>query len=70
MDGMSMTRSMLAAHVKSSSSQKSIPQTLSIDPHAFAATLEAMGRPDLIKDHPQSEVQACGDLRFLDATEH
>jgi ABC-type nitrate/sulfonate/bicarbonate transport system substrate-binding protein len=51
-------------------SKKVIPKDLSIDPQAFAATLEAMRRSELIKDHPQSEVQACVDLRFLDATEH
>jgi ABC-type nitrate/sulfonate/bicarbonate transport system substrate-binding protein len=47
-----------------------LPRDMSIDPQAFAATLEAMRRSGLIKDHPQSEVQACVDLRFLDATEH
>jgi hypothetical protein len=29
-----------------------------------------MRRGELIEDHPQSEVQACVDLRFLDATEY
>ena len=46
-----------------------LPRDMSIDPQAFAATLEAMRRSGLIKDGPQSEVQACVDLRFLDATE-
>ena len=50
-------------------SKKVIPRDLSINPHAFAATLEAMRHTELIKDHPQSELQACVDLRFLDATE-
>jgi NitT/TauT family transport system substrate-binding protein len=51
-------------------SKKVIPKDLSINPQAFAATLEAMRRSGLIKDHPQSEVQACVDLKFLDAIEH
>ena len=50
-------------------SKRVIPRDLSIDPHAFAATLEAMKRSDLLKDHPQSEMQACVDLRFLSAGE-
>jgi hypothetical protein len=50
-------------------SKKVIPGGLSISPQPFAATLEAMRRSGLIKDHPQSEVQACVDLRFLDATD-
>jgi ABC-type nitrate/sulfonate/bicarbonate transport system substrate-binding protein len=50
-------------------SKKVIPRDLSISPPAFAATWEAMRRSGLIKDHPQSELQACVDLRFLDATE-
>jgi hypothetical protein len=60
---------MLAALVESVS-KTVLPRDMSIDPQAFAATLEAMRRSGLIKDHPQSEVQACVDLRFLDATEH
>jgi len=51
-------------------SKKVIPRDLSINPEAFAATLEAMLRSGVIKDHPHSEVQACVDLRFLDAPEH
>jgi ABC-type nitrate/sulfonate/bicarbonate transport system substrate-binding protein len=51
-------------------SKEVIPRDLSINTQAFAATLEAMRRSGLIEDHPQSEVQACVDLRFLDATEH
>src|SRR6516162_7835472 len=51
-------------------SKKVIPRDLSINPEAFAATLEAMRHSGLIKDHPQSEVQACVELKFLDATEH
>ena len=51
-------------------SKKVIPRDLSINPQAFAATLEAMLRSGVIKDHPHSEVQACVDLRFLDAPEH
>jgi hypothetical protein len=48
-------------------SKKVIPRDLSINPQAFAATLEAMLRSGVIKDH---EVQACVELKFLDATEH
>jgi ABC-type nitrate/sulfonate/bicarbonate transport system substrate-binding protein len=51
-------------------SKKVIPRDLSINPQAFAATLEAMRRGGPTKDHPQSEAQASVDLRFLDATEH
>ena len=51
-------------------SKKVIPRDLSINPQAFAATLDAMRRSGPIKDHPQSEAQACVDLRFLHATEH
>jgi len=51
-------------------SKKVIPRDLSINPRAFATTSEAMRRGELIEDHPQSDVQACVDLRFLDATEH
>ena len=52
-------------------SKKVIPREyLSINPHAFAATLEAMRHTNLIKDQSQAEVHACIDLRFLDATEH
>ena len=51
-------------------SKKVIPRDLSINPRAFVTTFEAMRRGELIEDHPQSEVQACVDLRFLDATEH
>ena len=49
-------------------SKKVIPRDLSINPQAFAATLQAMRRSEPIKDHPQSEAQACVDLRFLAAT--
>jgi NitT/TauT family transport system substrate-binding protein len=51
-------------------SKKVIPRDLSLNPHAFATTFEAMRRGELIEDHPRSEVQACVDLRFLDATEY
>ena len=47
-----------------------LPRDLSIDPQAFAATLEAMRRSELIKDQPQSEMQASIDMRFLSAGEH
>ena len=50
-------------------SKKVIPRDLSINPHAFAVTLEAMGRSELFKNHPQPEMHACVDLRFLSATE-
>ena len=50
-------------------SKKVIPRDLSINPHAFAVTLEAMRRSELFKNHPQPEMQACVDLRFLSATE-
>jgi ABC-type nitrate/sulfonate/bicarbonate transport system substrate-binding protein len=51
-------------------SKKVIPRDLSISPHAFAATLEAMQHAELIEDHLQSEMQASVDMRFLGATEH
>jgi ABC-type nitrate/sulfonate/bicarbonate transport system substrate-binding protein len=51
-------------------SKKVIPKDLSINPQAFAATLESMRRSELIKDQPQSEMQACIDMRFLSASEH
>jgi NitT/TauT family transport system substrate-binding protein len=50
-------------------SKKVIPRDLSIDSQAFTATLEAMRCADLIKDHPQPEMQACIDMRFLNAGE-
>ena len=50
-------------------SKKVIPRDLSIDTHAFTATLEAMRCADLVKDHPQPEMQVCVDLQFLSATE-
>jgi ABC-type nitrate/sulfonate/bicarbonate transport system substrate-binding protein len=50
-------------------SKKVIPRDLSINPRAFAATLEAMGRTDPIEIQPQSEMQACVDLGFLSAGE-
>jgi NitT/TauT family transport system substrate-binding protein len=50
-------------------SKKVIPKDLSINPQAFAATLEAMRRSELIKDRPQSEMQACIEMRFLSASE-
>ena len=34
-------------------SKKVIPRDLSIDSHAFTATLEAMRCADLVKDHPK-----------------
>jgi ABC-type nitrate/sulfonate/bicarbonate transport system substrate-binding protein len=46
-----------------------LPRDLSIDPQAFAATLEAIRRSELIKDQPQSEMQASIDMRFLSAGE-
>jgi hypothetical protein len=49
-------------------SKKVIPRDLSINPHAFATTLEAMRRGELINSQPQSEIQACIDIRFLNAT--
>jgi hypothetical protein len=51
-------------------SKKVIPKDLSINPQALAATLEAMRRSELIKDQPQSEMQASIDMRFLSAGEH
>ena len=48
-------------------SKKIIPRDLSINPHAFAATLEAMRRADLLKDHPHPEMPVCVDLQFLSA---
>src|ERR1700722_6504797 len=51
-------------------SKKVIPKDISINPQAFAATLESMRRSELIKDQPQSEMQACIDMRFLSASEH
>ena len=50
--------------------QEVIPRDLSINPRAFVTTFEAMGRSELIEGHPRAEMQACVDLRFLDATEH
>ena len=50
-------------------SKKVIPRDLSISPYAFAAIVEAMGRPNLINDQSQVEMQACVDLRFLNADE-
>jgi NitT/TauT family transport system substrate-binding protein len=49
--------------------KKVIPRDLSISPHAFAATLEAMHRSESINDQPRSEMQACIDMRFLSAGE-
>jgi NitT/TauT family transport system substrate-binding protein len=48
-------------------SKRIIPRDLSIDSHAFASTVEGMRRTDQIKDQPQSEIQACIDMRFLSA---
>ena len=50
-------------------SKKVIPKDLSINPQAFAATLEAMRRSELIENQAQSEMQACIDMRFLSASE-
>jgi NitT/TauT family transport system substrate-binding protein len=44
-----------------------LPKDLSIDSRAFEATLQAMRRGELIKDHAKSEMQTCVDLRFLTA---
>jgi ABC-type nitrate/sulfonate/bicarbonate transport system substrate-binding protein len=44
-----------------------LPKDLSIDRQAFAATLEAMRRGELIEDRPESEMQTCIDMRFLTA---
>jgi hypothetical protein len=49
--------------------KKVIPRDLSISPQAFAATLEAMHRTGLIEGQPQSEMQACIDVRFLSAAD-
>ena len=50
-------------------SKKVIPRDLSINPHAFATTLDAMRHTNLIKDQsPQAELHACIDVQFLDAT--
>jgi ABC-type nitrate/sulfonate/bicarbonate transport system substrate-binding protein len=50
-------------------SKKVIPKDLSINPQAFAATLEAMGRSELNRNQTQAVVQACVELRFLNAAE-
>jgi ABC-type nitrate/sulfonate/bicarbonate transport system substrate-binding protein len=47
-----------------------LPRDMSIDPQAFAATLEAMRRTNLIKDQSEAELHACIDGQFLDATEY
>lgn len=46
-----------------------LPRDLSINPQAFAATLEAVRRSELIKDQPQPALEVCVDLRFLSASE-
>jgi len=50
-------------------SRKVIPKDLSINPQAFAATLEAMGRSELNRNQTHAAVQASIDLRFLNAAE-
>jgi NitT/TauT family transport system substrate-binding protein len=50
-------------------SKKVIPKDLSINPQAFAATLEAMGRSELNGNQTQAEVEACLELGFLNAAE-
>jgi ABC-type nitrate/sulfonate/bicarbonate transport system substrate-binding protein len=50
-------------------SKKVIPKDLSINPQAFAATLEAMGRSELNRNQTHAAVQASIDLRFLNAAE-
>ena len=50
-------------------SKKVIPRDLSIDSHAFTATLEAMRRSEPINGLPQLEMQACIDMRFLNVAE-
>jgi ABC-type nitrate/sulfonate/bicarbonate transport system substrate-binding protein len=50
-------------------SKKVIPEDLSINPQAFAATLDAMHHSGLVKHPAQAEVQSCIDLRFLSAAE-
>jgi NitT/TauT family transport system substrate-binding protein len=50
-------------------SKKVIPEDLSISPQALAATLEAMGHSELNGNQRQARVQACVELRFLNAAE-
>ena len=50
-------------------SRKVIPEDLSISPQALAATLEAMGHSELNGNQRQARVQACVELRFLNAAE-
>jgi NitT/TauT family transport system substrate-binding protein len=50
-------------------SKKVIPEDLSISPQALAATLEAMGHSELNGNQRQARVQACVELRFLNADE-
>jgi ABC-type nitrate/sulfonate/bicarbonate transport system substrate-binding protein len=50
-------------------SKKVIPKDLSVNPQAFAATLEAMGRSELNGNQTQAEVEACLELGFLNAAE-
>ena len=50
-------------------SKRVIPRELSIDPHAFCSDTGGNEASDLLKDHPQSEMQACVDLRFLSVGE-
>jgi hypothetical protein len=42
-----------------------IPKDLSIDPLAFAATVEAMEHNDLIKKRSRLTLEDCADLKFL-----
>jgi NitT/TauT family transport system substrate-binding protein len=50
-------------------SKKVIPEDLSISPQALVATLEAMGHSELNGNQRQARVQACVELRFLNAAE-
>jgi ABC-type nitrate/sulfonate/bicarbonate transport system substrate-binding protein len=45
-----------------------IPRDLTIDPSAFAATLEAMYGVDIAAHKPQDEMRACTNLTFLSAS--
>jgi len=44
-----------------------IPKDLSIDPLAFAATVEAMEHNDLIRERSRPTLKSCADLKFLAA---
>ena len=46
---------------------KAIMPSLSIDPLAFRAVLEAMQQNDLIQHRPRLELEDCANLKFLAA---